>query len=183
MPLEQYHHRDFPSALNWQAVSFMRVEWPDILLEGHRLGIETYPAEYNPVHFAFVEANVLISYAALMTIELKHMDQTYRVAAVGNVFTFPAFRGEGYGSRVVAAAVAYLQQQAVDVGMLFCKPHLLAFYRANGWELLEGSETRQGTSEQFTVHLYHRLMHFVSERGQLARTDFATQPVYIPWPW
>ncbi len=96
---------------------------------------------------------------------------------------YPAFRVEGYGLCVVAAAVAYLQRQPVDVGMLFCKPHLLAFYRANGWELLDGSETRQGTPEQFTVHPYHRLMHFVSERGQRARTAFATRPVYILWPW
>jgi len=183
VPVAIYQHDAFPPALNWQAVSFMRVQWPHILLEGHRLGKATYPAQYDPVHFVIVEADVLISYAALMTIEIQHMGEGYRVAAVGNVFTFPAFRGEGYGLQVVAATVAYVDAQPVDLGMLFCQPHLLAFYGANGWERLDGSETRQGVPEHYRVHPYHRLMHFVSERGRHARTAFVTQPVYIPWPW
>ena len=35
---------------------------------------------------------------------LDHAGQTYDVAGLGNVFTFPPYRREGFGSRVVDAA-------------------------------------------------------------------------------
>src|SRR6266508_1742364 len=106
--LHIYPHQQFPSHLNWQAVSFMRVEWPSILLGGHRLGTETYPAERDPIHFVITEQDMLISYAASMQLILAHAGNIYSVAAFGNVFTFPAFRGEGYGRQVVDAAVDFI---------------------------------------------------------------------------
>ncbi len=181
--LHVYHYQEFPSNLNWQAVSFMRVEWPSILLGGHRLGTETYPAEHRPIHFVVTERNVLISYAAIMQLTLSHAGNTYHVAAFGNVFTFPAFRGEGYGRRVVDAATRYIQASAVDLGLVFCKPHLVPFYRASGWEAVDGAGTRVGTPDAFTDHPYHRLMLFVSDRGRRERSAFVQHPLYIESPW
>ena len=161
----------------------MRVEWPSILLGGHRLGTETYPAERDPIHFVITEQDMLISYAASMQLILAHAGNIYSVAAFGNVFTFPAFRGEGYGRQVVDAAVDFIQTSTVDVGIVFCKSHLLAFYRASGWEALDGAETRVGTPSSFSNHPYHRLMLFVSEHGKRARSAFRQSPLYIDWPW
>jgi GNAT superfamily N-acetyltransferase len=181
--LHVYPHRQFPSHLNWQAVSFMRIEWPSILLGGHRLGTETYPADCDPIHFVVIEQHMLISYAAIMHLALPHAGDTYAVAAFGNVFTFPAFRGEGYGRQVVDAAVHSIQTSTVDVGIVFCKPHLLPFYRASGWESLDGAGTRVGTPDSFTDHSYHRLILFVSDHGRRARSLFAQFPLYINSPW
>jgi GNAT superfamily N-acetyltransferase len=177
-----YSHHDFPLALNWQAVSFMRVEWPHILLNGHRLGTETYPAEDKPTHFVVSERGVLISYAAMMLRPLHHAGASYRMAAVGNVFTFPAFRGEGYGRQVVAAAVATMQSSAADVGVLFCKPHLVHFYQLNGWEHID-APTYLGTPAQPTHHPYQRMMQFLSDHGRQGHATFAQQPLYIESPW
>lgn len=181
--LYTYHHQEFPSDLNWQAVSFMRVEWPAILLGGDRLGTQTYPAEYQPIHFVVTEQQLLISYAAVMHLVLSHAYGTYRVAAFGNVFTFPAFRGEGYGRQVVDAAADYIQASSVDLGIVFCKAHLVPFYSASGWEIVDGAGTRVGTSVAFTDHPYHRLMLFVSDYGRRGRSAFVQHPLYIESPW
>lgn len=181
--LQIYPHEQFPSDLNWQAVSFMRVEWPSILLGGDRLGTETYPADCHPIHVVVTEQDMLISYAAIMQLTLSHAGSTYAVAAFGNVFTFAAFRGEGYGRQVVDAAVQAIQTSTADLGMVFCKPHLLAFYRASGWEQLDGAGTRIGTPADSTDHPYHRLILFVSEHGRQARTALMQSPLYIAWPW
>jgi GNAT superfamily N-acetyltransferase len=181
--LHGYPHQKFPSDLNWQAVSFMRVEWPSILLGGHRLGNETYPADRHPIHIVVTEQQMLISYATIMQLALPHAGSIYDVAAFGNMFTFPAFRGEGYGRQVVDAAVHFIQMSTVDVGIVFCKPHLLRFYRARGWEAMDGARTRVGTPGSFTDHPYHRLMLFVSDHGRRARSAFAQSPLYIEWPW
>jgi GNAT superfamily N-acetyltransferase len=181
--LHVYDHREFPSDLNWQAISFMRVEWPSILLGGHRLGTETYPAEHRPVHFVVSEQNLLISYAAIMHLMLDHADHYYQVAAFGNVFTFPAFRGEGHGRQVVGAATHFIQTSGVDLGIVFCKPHLVSFYRASGWGLIDGGGTRVGTPASFTDHPYHRLMLFVSNHGRENRAAFEQYPLYIESPW
>jgi GNAT superfamily N-acetyltransferase len=181
--LQIYPHQQFPSHLNWQAVSFMRVEWPSILLGGDRLGRETYPADAHPVHFVIAEQDMLISYAAIMQLVLAHAGSRYAVAAFGNVFTFPAFRREGYGRQIVDAAVQFIQTSTVDLGIMFCKSHLLDFYRASGWEAMDGAGTRIGTSSSFSDHPYHRLMLFVSEHGQQARSAFAQFPLYIDSPW
>jgi GNAT superfamily N-acetyltransferase len=176
-------HHAFPAALDWQAVSLMRVAWPSIRLNGHRLGTETYPARYDPVHFVTTERDVLISYAALMWLDLPHADTRYRGAAFGNVFTYPAFRGEGDGQRVVDAAAASLDGSAADGAMLFCKPHLVRFYSNRGWDVLEGARTRVGTPEASAEHPYRRLMRFLSAQGMQGRLSFTCQPLSIDSPW
>jgi hypothetical protein len=118
-----------------------------------------------------------------MRLVLTHAGRSYDIAAFGNVFTFPAFRGEGYDHQVVDAAVQAIQTSAVDVGIVFCKPHLLAFYRASGWESMDGAGTRVGTPANFTDHPYQRLMLFVSDHGRRARSAFAQSPLYIESPW
>ena len=181
--LSVYAHHAFPAALNWQAVSFMRVAWPSIRLGGHRLGTETYPARYEPVHFVITERDVLISYAALMWLDLPHADTRYRGAAFGNVFTYPAFRGEGDGPRVVDAAAASLDGSAADGALLVCKPHLVRFSSNRGWDVLEGARTRVGTPEASAEHPYRRLMRFLSAQGSQGRLSLTCQPLSIDSPW
>lgn len=180
--LQTYMHDAFPPALNWQAVSLMRVEWPNIMLNGHRLGIDTYPAEDKPLHFALSEQGVLISYAAMLLRPLVHAGAPYLLAAVGNVFTFPAFRGEGYGTQVVAAAGAAMRHSDAGVGILFCKPHLVRFYEQNGWEFVD-APTYLGTPAQSAVHPYLHMMQFLSAKGGTGRAAFVEQPLFIESPW
>ena len=81
----------FPPALNWQAVSFMRVAWP--FIDGGVFD-QTYPMELDPVHFALVEDDLLISYAATFRLPLDHQGTTYQMEmlATSSPFRAPARR-------------------------------------------------------------------------------------------
>lgn len=46
------------------------------------------------------------------------VSETYDVAAVGNVFTHPAHRGQGYGTKTTAAVVAELLERGINDVML-----------------------------------------------------------------
>ena len=83
--LTSYAHDRFPRDLHWQAVSFMRMGWP--WSEGGLLA-ETYPAAWQPTHFALAEGAILLSYAAICWHEVRHAGTVYRLAGLGNVLTY-----------------------------------------------------------------------------------------------
>ncbi|XYH98532.1 GNAT family N-acetyltransferase [Sorangium sp. So ce1128] len=185
MMIEQriYRQDELPESLMWQAVSFMRVQWPSIFKGSLRLLKHTYPPDMGTVHFTISEEGVLLSYASVMRIDLSHAGERYTVHGFGNAFTFPPYRGEGLGRQVVEMATAFLRDSDADVAGLFCAPGLERFYAASGWEALPGAITRVGTPERFTVYSELRMMLFLSEKGRQARTAFAGEPLYVPWPW
>src|SRR5687768_6126964 len=120
--LTVYTQPDFPAIYKWQAIAFMRMEWPSIF-EGDNLYMpETYPPELEPVHFVVAEGDTLISYGALLRLDITHAGSEYRVYGFGNMLTFPPFRRRGYGGQILQAATHWIQESDVDVAILFCDP-------------------------------------------------------------
>ena len=117
--LFSYAHREFPAALNWQAVSFMRVEWPWI--EGGILK-ETYGADLDPVHFALVDDGLLISYAAVVSTHVEHAGETYAMRGLGNVFTYPSSRRRGYSRRSTHPAASAMSRSPIRMSIPFRAP-------------------------------------------------------------
>ena len=126
---------ELPAALRWQAVSFVRVAWPDI--EGGALRA-TYPPALDPVHHVVVDDGLLLAWADTFVQVLEVAGAPVRVGCLGNVFTFPGARRQGRGARVVAAATDHLRGAGVDVGALLCGAELAGFYAAAGWEPAAG---------------------------------------------
>ncbi|AUX43742.1 uncharacterized protein SOCE26_051970 [Sorangium cellulosum] len=178
-----YRQNELPESLMWQAVSFMRVQWPSIFKGSLRLLKHTYPPDMGTVHFTISEEGVLLSYASVLRIDLPHAGERHVVYGLGNVFTFPPYQGEGLGRQVVEMATGFLRSSEADVAALFCSSRLERFYAASGWEAQHGAITRVGTPERFTVHDELRMMLFVSDKGRDARAAFAGEPLYVPWPW
>jgi hypothetical protein len=181
--LHVYQHEEFPSNLKWQAISFIRVQWPSVFTGPLRWLTEPYPPAMHPIHFALSEGDVLISYAAALRLALPHQDTTYQVYGFGNVFTFPPYRHGGYGQQVMQAAAQYLDASAVDLAILFCQPLLEPFYAQSGWEACHAAETRIGTADSYTLDHDLRMMRFISPQAKQARSEFVTQPLYIKWSW
>ena len=178
--LQTFRHEQFPPALNWQAVSFMRVEWP--FINGGMLR-ETYPAELSPVHFALVEDDLLLSYAAAFRMNLQHAGMEYDMACLGNVFTFPGARRRGYGRRVVDEATRHILAGSSDIAALFCDSDLEDFYKQSGWEPIHGSKTMLTGGGKPEVLDAVRMMLFISEKGRAGRHAFGTLPQHVPFPW
>jgi hypothetical protein len=60
-------HQAEPSGFHWQAVSFIRMQWP--WLEGGMIR-QRYGAQVKPMHVALVEEDLLLNYAAVMPTRL-----------------------------------------------------------------------------------------------------------------
>lgn len=180
--LTVYSQPDFPPILKWQALAFMRTYWP-ILFQGEDRDLrETFPPQADPVHFVLADGDSLLSYAAILRLEISHAGCDYRAYGLGNVFTFPPFRGLGYGMQVVQAATRYLLTSQVDIAILFCQHTRQSFYRAAGWTP-SPSPTRVGRPDCYESYPGARMMLFISAHGQAGSADFEREPLYISKPW
>ena len=180
--LYTYSQPDFPAIFKWQAIAFMRTEWSDIFQGDNLYMPETYPPDYQPVHFVLAEGDTLVSYAAILEVTLEHARDTYHIYGFGNMFTFAPFRKKGYGARVLKAATEYIKASSFDAAILFCDSKLEPFYATQGWQATR-SPTRLGQRDKYEVYDPTRMMIFVSEKGRAGQSDFESQPVYVDWPW
>lgn len=176
--IQTFSQADFPTALKWQAIAFMRVEWPFVFQGEGRLISEPYPPSLNPVHVAATEGDVLLSYASLLPLTLEHAGESFRVDGFGNLFTFPPYRREGLGSGVLARAMEAIRAGGADLSILFCDPANEGFYRRAGWETLP-SPTFVGDHR----HEANTMALFVTEKGRAARAAFRDQPLRIEEAW
>ena len=180
--LVRFAQTDFPLVLKWQALAFMKVEWPSVF-ERQPFMSETYPAEHDPVHFAIVEADALISYTTVMRFKIRHAGEDFENCALGNVFTFPPYRRQGFGRKVVDAATAHINASSADVAILFCSPGKKPFYAASEWEALDGARTLVGAAGGEQEYHLSRMMLFISGKGKAARRLFAEQPMRVTHTW
>lgn len=180
--LTVYPQTDFPAVLKWQALAFMRVEWPFIFTGPDKFVSDTYPPVFHPVHFTATEGDTLLTYAATLHLNLPHAGHMYSSYGFGNMFTFPPYRGEGHGQHVLALATNFIQQSSIDVAVLFCDPTLEAFYARSGWHVIH-TPVRIGTPSAYEPHAVTPMMLFVSQKGQHGKGDFERQPLYIESPW
>jgi hypothetical protein len=177
-----YPQPEFPAIFKWQVIAFMRMEWPSIFQGDNLYMPETYPPEFDPIHYVVAEGDTLLSYGALLKLKIDHGGSDYSVYGFGNMLTFPPFAHQGWGGQVLQAATRFIQQSDVDIAALFCDPGLDSYYAMQGWTVAH-SATRLGRPDLFEEYLPLRMMLFVSEKGRLHRAEFETQPMYIELPW
>ena len=180
--LSIYEQKDFPTVYNWQAIAFMRCEWPSAF-QGDILYLSApYPQEFEPVHFVIAEGESLLSYATIMKLNIPHAGQEYSVYGFGNMLTFPPYRKHGYGRKILQAATDFIGQSQVDVAILFCDKSLEKYYGAAGW-LPTHSPTYLGYAGQPVAYEPLRMMLFISEKGKAAQKDFESSPLHVDYPW
>ena len=178
-----YPHPELPEIYKWQILSFMKVEWPFIFSGEYQFSQDTYPPEQDPVHFVIARGEALISHAEIIKMNLNQSGIEYLVYGFGNVFTFPPYRGSGYGQLVVSAGTSYIVESKADLGILFCDPALLPFYEKAGWTGFPNASTRIGSPEKSDENDGLRMMMFLSEKGKNGYSAFVDQPMYIDDPW
>ncbi|MEM7254110.1 MAG: GNAT family N-acetyltransferase [Pseudomonadota bacterium] len=179
-----YPDADFPEDLEWQAVSFIRTEWPFAFGGPKRLG-RRVRTEHDPIHETIAhvvveEEGVLMSYATIIGTRIVHEHEAYQSYGLASVFTYPQFRREGWGKHVVQTATHDVVSRAdADICILFCQPPLVPFYRQCGWHWIDGVSTLVGPLEAPKAHGSQRMMQFVSPKGRAGRDTFNTVPLYV----
>ncbi len=101
------------------------------------------------------------------------------------MLTYPAFRKEGLGGQVVAAASDYIRASDADVGMLFTYPAIEHFYARYGWTHLSDPGVRWGdpASPQYEADAFMMLLP-VSAKALAHRADFDHGPIFVgPTRW
>lgn len=173
---------DFPAALRWQAIGFMRTEWPFIFRGRLEYMTETYDPEHDPVHFCVTEGESLLSYAAIMRVAIEQADARWSAYGLRNVFTFPPYRGRGHGRQVVTAASEYVRGSDVDLSILFCEPAMEPFYAACGWRTASGT-TYLASPGGYRPMEEARMILLVSERARQHADELLCTALYLPWHW
>ena len=117
--------------LTWQALSFMRCEWPFLFSGDNRLRARTFESAVS--HLVRTDGDVLLSYADVVADQVTVAGEPISVLGLSNVFTFPPYRNEGHASEIVNAAGRQIDASGVNLALLFCEEWLEPFYRARGW--------------------------------------------------
>ena len=176
--VKRYSATDFPAEIFCQTESYIR-----LIFRAKARGADRFfnlKSITDPMwHFVICERDMLISHALVRQRTLNHAGETYSLYGVGAVMTHPAFRGEGYGQRVVAAATASICASSADVGMLFTYPALETFYGNCGWVHLSDPGIHYGDPANPKFENAFTMMVFVSERAKAHRADFDRGPIYV----
>ena len=174
-----YRSEELPADLRCQILSFLRIWWPEGFVGEKRLRNWISPEDEHPVHIVLVEAGILISHAEVKWKHLDHACEWYKVYGLSGVFTYPAFRRQGYGTEAVKAGTKYIDEQDGDVGMVHCDPELSGFYERCGWIPMKGSTILEGDPKKPVISDHLLMMRFLSEKGKRGRTAFEREPMYF----
>lgn len=174
-----YSDDDLPSDLKCQILSFIRIEWSDGFSGQNQWRDWITKKEQHPVHTVLVENNILISYTGIVWKYLDHAGETFKTFGLSGVFTYPAFRGQGYGSRIVRSATEYIWRGDGDIAILFCGQRRRNFYSRQGWVAIDNATTLVGSQDNPKIESSLRMMLFISEKGKRAQSEFENQPLYF----
>ncbi len=130
----RYSNNMLPQGLTWQALSFLRCEWPFLFRGSNRLRDRPFD-DVPTTHVVRVEGNVLLSYAEVLSATAMRAREPVPVLGLSNVFTFPPYRREGHASAILAAVGDIISDGNAELAILFCENELLPFYAARGWQL------------------------------------------------
>lgn len=172
-----------PEPHEHQIRSFIRLHWHD----EYRFNLDgpLVPPERHPTHLVIHDRHALFSHGRVSWVEVDHAGLRYRIYCLGDVLTYPAFRRQGFGGRIVAAATALMRDdQLADAAILFTDDAMTGFYAAHGWEAMPGLTASYGHPIAPEPALGTAMMLFLSGRARAHRADFAHEELRLPgWGW
>lgn len=166
-----------PPLINQQIVDFLRMEWPDGFQGKNRLRNWAVNPKYNPIVFTLIEQDILISHVAVVWKHIEHAGETYKVYALSGMFTYPQFRNQKYGMKLLQAAKEYMLSQDGDLIMIHSK--LQGFYEKAGFEPLPYVVTLVGDPNNPTKSDEKVFMLCITEKGKKGKVSFESTPFYF----
>lgn len=173
-----YESQAVPENLKCQILSFVRIEWPELFSGERRLRDWTSKPELQPITLLIEEEGVLISRLEVVWDVLHYEGEEYKTYALSGVFTYPAFRKQGYGLHLVQLAKDYIEQQG-DADIVLFHSTLKGFYEQAGFERMESLVTLIGDTQNPKRSDETGFMLFLSEKGKRGRNSFEKGPIYI----
>jgi predicted acetyltransferase len=150
------------------------MEWPDAFPATQEFLTSD---QYHPLHFVFVEGDILVSHVAVVWKMLTHEEQTYKTYGLVSVMTFPSYRNQGYGIQLITKAKKYIEQTNGDI-VIFHSDQI-GFYEKVGFEYVEKVKLLKGEPDHPIPDDERPFMLFLSEKAKTNRSDFESKPVYF----
>jgi GNAT superfamily N-acetyltransferase len=179
----EYAAGELPDVLRLQVLDFLRIVWPDGFVGPNRFRDAITRPELSWRHLIFAARDQLISHLELVRTEVDHAGASYRIVSPTGVLTYPAFRGEGWMSRLLAAAMRRIDGEDCDAGLLFCRPGLVDFYARAGWAPVPDVAVVAGPDGATWVSSESVLIRPVGERGDDLRRSLAGSTLRIADEW
>ena len=81
----------------------------------------------------------LVSRVGLLVRDIFHDSTPKRIGGIGGVMTHPAKQGQGFASQAMRESARLFDAELnVSFALLFCRPHLVEFYKRLSWKPFEG---------------------------------------------
>ena len=178
--LASYRGQELAAKWFYQIISFWRIDDAEGFM-GDNLGRNWISREEEHVrYFIIYTGDILISHTEVLSKDIEHEGIEYRLYGLGGVMTYPAFRRQGHGRRVVGAATEYLMAQPdVDLALLTCGQHNRGFYEKCGWEFTEVVKIDVGEGEESEELTEAIALRYVSEKARENKAAFERTMIWF----
>lgn len=180
---QEYSDEAFPEPLRLQALCFLRITWPEGFTGPNRFRDQITDPGLRPHHLVFVAGSQLVSHLEIITTTVTVNGAEYEVQSPTSVMTYPAFRGDGWSTRLNLRAAERIDKSDADIGLLMCAPALIDFYRRAGWShawratIVAGPEGHTWTCDDVL------LTRATSTRSARFLADLEHHPLRIAKEW
>jgi predicted acetyltransferase len=181
MPSIQIYNSNkaLPLAIEHQIRAYVRILWHDAYT--YDLNAPLVPDERHPQYVVLGEQHALFSAARVNWVTVSYVGQSLKMYCIGDVFTYPAFRKQGYANQVVDAATRLIRSDAsTDAAILFTDPALENLYGQSGWQHVSELQASIGLEDSPEAYPAFAMMLFLSEKGLAAKANFARHPIFLP---
>jgi len=184
-PIEfaEYTDSELPDLLRAQVLAFLRIVWPDGFVGPNRFRNWTSHPSLKPFHQLYAAGSQLVSHLEVVTVPFTVNDRRYRAVSPTAVMTYPEFRGEGWSSRLNAAAVRWIDTSDADLGLLTCSPELIGFYAKAGWTHAQDATIVAGPDGATWVPDDVLLTRSLGERSRQPLNDLRQHPLRVQDEW
>lgn len=125
----------------------------------------------------------LVSHLEIITTTVTVNQIDYQVQSPTSVMTYPAFRREGWSSRLSRQAAERIDNGGADIGVLMCAPDLINFYGRVGWTHVPGAAIVAGPDRRTWTSDDILLIRPASRKITTLLEDLKHHPMRIASEW
>jgi len=124
-------HKNLDDNLLSQIVALKQLAW-NYNIESHLKWIHENIKE-NDIHFLLYDNEELVAYMNLVEVHVNQNENEIPFWGIGNVCS--KYKGIGDGKKLMNEVNTFLTNSSL-FGLLFCKKHLVEFYKKFDWKLI-----------------------------------------------
>jgi len=125
-------HSDIDQDTLQEIVKIKQLSW-NYSMEQHLLWIKDN-LNNNDYHFLLFDNKEFIAYMNLVEVNVNSNATSIPFLGIGNVCS--RYKGRGDGKKIMVEVNTFLKENSF-YGLLFCKNHLVDFYKKFGWKVIQ----------------------------------------------